>query len=361
MVDGNTIISFSPEIHEYVITLPANTSTIPTVTYTLADDGSAAEITNATDLAGTGAERTTTVKVTAEDNTTIIDYTILFNPILEVENLAALRAVTDFERVYTVTGEVVVTAIVSYKNQKWIQDASAGIQIYDEFAVITTTYAVGDGITGITGTLLNYNGMLELIPYEDPGAVSSSANTVTPQVLTVAQFKTNFEDYESELVTIEDAVFAAANGTATFADGSNYVISVGADQTVLRIHFYSTSVTGTVIPATANVTGIAIWHWDEAKISPRYIEDIVIPTAAEITFAERLRIYPVPVTVDLNFDNLAGAISLDIIDMTGSRIISRNVEGQDDYSINVSQLPRGIYFVRIKTVNEVITRKFIKE
>ncbi|MEZ5011841.1 MAG: hypothetical protein R2744_09740 [Bacteroidales bacterium] len=65
----------------------------------------------------------------------------------------------------------------------------------------------------------------------------------------MAQFKTNFEDYESELVTIEDAVFAAANGTATFADGSNYVISVGADQTVLRIHFYSTSVTGTVIPA----------------------------------------------------------------------------------------------------------------
>ncbi|MEZ5011840.1 MAG: hypothetical protein R2744_09735 [Bacteroidales bacterium] len=57
--------------------------------------------------------------------------------------------------------------------------ASAGIQIYDEFAVITTTYAVGDGITGITGTFLNYNGMLELIPYEDPGAVSSSANTVT--------------------------------------------------------------------------------------------------------------------------------------------------------------------------------------
>ncbi|MEZ5011842.1 MAG: T9SS type A sorting domain-containing protein [Bacteroidales bacterium] len=54
-------------------------------------------------------------------------------------------------------------------------------------------------------------------------------------------------------------------------------------------------------------------------------------------------------------------MSLDIIDMTGSRIISRNVEGQDDYSINVSQLPRGIYFVRIKTVNEVITRKFIKE
>jgi hypothetical protein len=32
-----------------------------------------------------------------------------------------------------------------------------------------------------------------------------------------------------------------------------------------------------------------------------------------------------------------------------------------EYKLDVSELPRGIYFLRLKSGNNVITRKFVKE
>lgn len=360
-VNGETITGFNPANTSYTMVLPAGTSSAPEVTYSTSDGSATGEVIDATDLTGDAAARTTTVNVTAADGLTTKAYTIRFDPIIQVADLGELRAATDFDRLYKVAGEVVVTAVVSNNNQKWLQDNSAGIQVFDIDGIITTTYVLGDGITGITGTLEEYFGMLEFIPYEDPGATTSSNNTVDPQVLTVNEFKTNHEDYESELVSIEGVTFSAANGTATFVNGTNYAITVGSDATVLRTHFYNTTVTGSVIPATADVTGIAIWHFDEAKISPRFIEDIAIPVGSDDPLTDRIRIYPVPVSVELSLENIIGAISLDVIDITGSRVISRNIEGQSEYKLNVSELPRGIYFIRIRTTEEVITRKFIKE
>ncbi|MCA1741540.1 MAG: T9SS type A sorting domain-containing protein, partial [Bacteroidales bacterium] len=368
-----------------------------------------------------------------------------------VADLAALRAATDFDRVYTVTGEVIITALNSFRGQKFIEDESAAIYIYDEEGVITTSYNEGDGLTGVTGKLTLYFDMLELIPYSDPGATSSTGITPEPQVVALADFVANFEDYEAELIRIEGVTFTDADGTATFANGQNYTFTVGDDEAILRTHFWNTTVTGEVIPWMADVTGPALWDYSNPKIVPRYIEDlniyssvsalsdlmvdgatvdgfdgatlaytvtlesgatavpavtatpaeengsVTITPAANVTgteaertttvevvshdktsttvytivfevatsvdasLADRVNIYPVPVQFELTIENISAFKSIEIMDMAGSRVISTNTEGQPEYRIDVSPLPSGIYFLRLRTETEVITRKFIKK
>lgn len=277
--DGVTIPSFDPATLTYEMILEPSVTAVPVVTYTPTDPAASAVLTNATNLSGDAEARTTTVIVTAADGVTTQTYSIIFNPIIAVADLAALRAVAaeNYTRIYQVTGEVVVSGINdSQRHQKYIQDASAGILIDDADAKITTTYSVGDGIKGLTGTLLEYNKLLEFIPYRDPGAASSTGNTLTPQVITVAEFTGNQETYESELVKIMGVKFTDANGTAVFQEKKNYSISVGSDATILRTIFLGTDLNGKVIPYMADVTGIATVYAADAQLTPRNYADFVV-------------------------------------------------------------------------------------
>ena len=171
-VDGTTVTGFDPATMEYKVNLAPGTTAVPAVTYTTKDPSATAVITAATDLAGAAAARTTTVAVTAADGTTKATYKILFDPIIAVSNLAALRAVAvaNYDRTYKITGEVVITGLnATQRGQKYIQDASAAVLIDDPTGIITTTYALGDGITGLTGTLVDYFEMLEFVPTADLG------------------------------------------------------------------------------------------------------------------------------------------------------------------------------------------------
>ncbi len=282
-VDGTTITGFDGAKLSYVVNLPAGTTTVPVVGYTLTDANATAVQTDATDLAGDAAARTTTVEVTAQDGTTVLDYTIVFNPILEVANIADLRAATDLTRIYRVTGEAVLTAQDSYRNKKYLEDNSGAIEIDDNPGVITTTYAIGDGITGITGTLENYFGYLELHPTEDPGAATSTGNAVEPQVITVAELNANFDSYASEFVKLEGIGFAQAGGT--FANNMQTKAGVAGDSTIIWVHYFNTSLTGMTIPAKADVAGIAIWDHSATKVAPRSGEDLT-PYSADATLSD---------------------------------------------------------------------------
>lgn len=277
--DGVTVPSFDPATLTYEMVLEASVTAVPVVTYTTTDPTASIILTNATNLSGDAAARTTQIKVIAADGVTTQTYSILFNPIIAVADLAALRAVAaeNYTRIYQVTGEVVVSGINdSQRHQKYIQDASAGILIDDADAKITTAYSVGDGIKGLTGTLTEYNKLLEFIPYRNPGAASSTGNTLTPQVITVAQFTGNQETYESELVKIVGVKFTDANGTAVFQEKKNYSISVGSDVTILRTIFLGTDLNGKVIPHMADVTGIATVFATDAQLTPRNFADFVV-------------------------------------------------------------------------------------
>lgn len=278
-VDGTTVSSFDPGTLAYEMVLEASVTAPPAVMGITADPSAFISIDNATDLSGDAAARTTKVTVTAADGITTQTYSILFNPIIAVSDLAALRAISSdaYGRIYQVTGEVIVSGINdAQRHQKYIQDASAGIMIDDAPGTITTTYSVGDGITGLTGTLTEYNKLLEFMPYRDPGTATSTGNTLTPQVITITEFNTNQENYESELVKITGVKFADANGTVVFQEKKNYNFSVGTDVAILRTIFLGTDLNGKVVPYMADVTGIATVFGSDAQLTPRNYADLLV-------------------------------------------------------------------------------------
>jgi hypothetical protein len=198
-----------------------------------------------------------------------------FLEITEVANLAELRAAFSGKNdYYKVTGEVVLTYSQSFRNQKFIQDASAAILIDDNPGVINTVYQIGDGITGITGTLTEYGNMLQFNPFVDPGEPSSTGNQIIPQVITLADMNANFEDYEARLVKIVNAAFSEAGGT--FANGTVYQITDNSKaEANFRTTFYDVNYIGTVIPqGVGNIMGILNSRDEGDFITSRFLDDL---------------------------------------------------------------------------------------
>ncbi|MBW6514742.1 MAG: chitobiase/beta-hexosaminidase C-terminal domain-containing protein, partial [Candidatus Syntrophosphaera sp.] len=118
-----------------------------------------------------------------------------------VSNLAALRAANaDGTTVYHLANEVVLTFQQNFRHQKYVQDYGAAILIDDYPGIITTQYQIGDGISGLTGTLSRYTtGMLQFWPTMDPGPATSTANTIITPTVTINEIVSNLEFYQSRL------------------------------------------------------------------------------------------------------------------------------------------------------------------
>ncbi len=213
----------------------------------------------------------------SESAISTVDYEIIVP--VEVEKLADLRQGATDGTVYRLTGNAIVTMALEYRNQKYIQDSTAAIMIYDVDGIIPNDYAIGDGITSVTGTLTDYNGLLELIPMAD--AASSVVDfEILPQELSVTEFNESFEDYESELVTLTNVEM---NATGPFENGKNYDLFDDADSTILRTHFFGMDYIGTDIATEKmlNVTGIAICYYETTQLVPRMADDIEIIISAQ--------------------------------------------------------------------------------
>ena len=198
----------------------------------------------------------------------------------DVATIAELRAGT-LGNMYNLTGEVVQTYKQSWRNQRFVQDATAAIIIDDNDGIITTDYNNGDGITGILGTLGDHNNMLQFVPYQDPGPATGGF-VITPEVITIAQMNANFEDYEAELVKIESATFA--NGGSNFNAGAVYPITDISDADGnFRTSFYDADYLDTAIPAVpTDITGICNSTYSGEYITSRFLSDfeptVVVPT-----------------------------------------------------------------------------------
>ena len=110
---------------------------------------------------------------------------------------------------------------------RYIEDATAGLAIYDP--VVMSNVNRGDSIT-VTGVLVDYNGLLEIQPVNEL-INHGSGYAINPQIITPNQIG---ENTESELVSIEYVEFENAGqvfsvGTHNFSsDGQNGIIYIKA-------------------------------------------------------------------------------------------------------------------------------------
>ena len=74
-------------------------------------------------------------------------------------------------------------------------------------------------------------------------------------------------------------------------------------------------------------------------------------------------IYPNPVNENLNLElktKVKGDVSIDIYDITGRNVLTKNLTSAQKFTINVTDLSRGAYFLVIKNSKRIETLKFVK-
>jgi endonuclease I len=216
---------------------------------------------------------TTTIKAkaykTGYDPSSVASATYTFPT--EVANVSALRLGSTDGTVYKLTGEAILTYKQTFRNKKWIQDANAGIEIDDNSGIITTNYQIGDGITGITGTLYLNNNMLQFVPIADPGAATSAGNTPTVVTRTLATISSSDQ---GRLVKFENVTFDSQYFGNNFATGTNYTISDPSGSGVFRTEFYEANYIGQPVPTvTQNITTIVRQYLSTMQITARSTAD----------------------------------------------------------------------------------------
>lgn len=293
-----------------------------------------------------------------EVNTTV---TFTIAAYTDVANLAALRAGTEGEY-YRVTGQVVTTYTQTYRKQKWVQDASAGVKIDDNSAVITTEFAIGDAMINLKGKLNIFNGLIQLIPTADM-AVASSNNPITPVAVSLSDLAANLGDYESELILISAATIAdwddggSGDADGTFQTGKNYPLTDASDTGNLRTNFYGADYIGTALPTISRDYVCIVGNYNgDAQVTPRDASDIL--GVNKMNTIDSFSLYPNPVTNGVititTKDNLSKNIQ--IFDILGKQVFAQTTPKT---SIDISSIKRGIYIIKVEEAGHFATRKLV--
>jgi len=175
----------------------------------------------------------------------------------------------------TVTVKGIVTNGSELGLIRYLQDETGGIAAYSSSL---SSVVRGDEIT-ITGTLKNYNNLLEFDPVTSSTVLSQENDMPTPVVLTPSELA---EEYEGMLVTIDAAVFTLAGNT--FASKTNYYFTASGEEGQIRINDAACPLVGTVIPSgEVNITGVLSQYYDTWQILVRDGDDLVPGSA--INFA----------------------------------------------------------------------------
>lgn len=339
----------------------------------------------------TGGEFNGSLILSNEDTMKTMMITATCFSYTEVATIAELREKIDWSDVnanapdsviYRYTGEAIVTAADSYNNQKMIQDATGAIFIYDRYANITTSLAIGDKVSGIIGTLTNYYGYLEFCPVADVENKISSYNDVDALSITVAQLNDfNFmSQHQSELVALQGSTFVSAGTFVTGNYAERLVISQdGAVDTAIYTYFRNNvDYIGSTIPSGClDIVGVN--YFTSVKVDnscqgntcaryptryyviPRSSYDFIPCTGVAENEMNTVKVYPNPtnntVTVELN----ENATHIYIYDVFG-KLVDSHSANMGVNTISLDNVTTGVYFLRIFNNNELIgTTKVVKK
>ena len=193
-------------------------------------------------------------------------------------------------RIAGVGAAVTITGIVTNGTEmgssvRYIQDSQAGIAIYPgvDWAAWPTSPLRGDLVT-VSGVITEFNGLLEIGPTLTAVTVNSSNNTLpTNQLVTPNMIA---EDYEGELVAVDNVVFDLAGSIISANSTYNYLAN--GQSGVIYIRAGSVLV-GTNLPASA-ITLVGIVSQFDAtapfdagyQILPRDENDFILPPGVAI-------------------------------------------------------------------------------
>lgn len=209
---------------------------------------------------------TTTVKAVAfvgTDTSFVNQVTYTFPT--EVADIAAFKAASTTTNAtpYHVMSDL--TFVFRSGAYMYVKDASAGLLIYDN-TVITSEYDEGDVISGgVFGTYTKYNQQVEMIPLLNTAASTQNTGSVQPVVVTMADLLANYNNYDAQLVTLENVTFPDG-----FSGNANTTITQGESHMTLRKQFNAIPLDTTLAAGTVtNVTGLVGKYNTTIQLYPR--------------------------------------------------------------------------------------------
>jgi predicted extracellular nuclease len=300
-----------------------------------------------------------------------VTVTFTVDTFVTVADLATLRAhvaANSAGKYYQVSSSPVVTYTRTTRNQKYVQDTSGGILIDDNVTapgVITTSLTAGDAISGLKGQASLFNGFLQLLPLENV-TVASSGNTVTPQVVTIAELNNATAilagTYESELVQINGVTFdtTTANFPLSTDFAANINLTIGSDVLTFRTAFSEANYMGTAKPTSAtNIIALVGRFNTTAQVTSRNLTDLNAPlSSSSFDNINGLTMYPNPVSGNTLYLTCTAnaAMSVQIFDLLGKEVLKATVVNN---AVNVSGLNAGVYMVKVTEEGKTATRKLV--
>lgn len=193
--------------------------------------------------------------------------------ILWMQNLSLAQVITiAAARAKALGTNVTITGIATNGAElgsiRYIQDSTGAIAAYGS---IVSTVNRGDSVE-VTGTLDDYNDLLELSPVSNVKVLGT--NKTLPQPVNLSLTVGFAELYEGMLVEFDNVFFTVSGNFST--SNSNYFITDGSASKQVRV-LSSTDLAGTAIPlSNVNIIGIMSQYMTSYQMLPRDLNDIIV-------------------------------------------------------------------------------------
>jgi len=289
--------------------------------------------------------------------------------VTEVSTLAELRAGAQDGTTYQYTGEAVVTYARSARNQRYLMDDSGGILIDDAGGVITSEYGIGDVMTNLTGTLSEFQTVVQLVPSGNPG---DPIDNVEVEPVTITLDELDYPTHQSMLIRIEDASFVESGEFSAAANYGVYDATIDAESPVtFRTNFAEANYIGQPIPeGELNLTALVGGFGGNSQLISRSDADFEVATSSEIGESPYVfaldQNYPNPFnpSTRINYSLAETAeVQLVVYDILGRRVASlvNGIQTAGTYTVNfdMSRFASGTYIYRLEAGDYVSVRKMM--
>jgi hypothetical protein len=263
------------------------------------------------------------------------------------------------EGTFVYTGEALITHKLSFKNQKYIQDATGAILIFDADNIVTSNLEVGDVVSNITCKLASYYGMKQIQPTNNFIAVGWN-QTVDPLVTPLSSLDRDVQNpLQAKLIRLENVTFTS---TGTFAPQTTKYYNLAQNginvDSILYVDDYNYPYVGQNIPAIAmNINGVINFEHGVNRIIP--LVDFL--TAVEDFNVAQIQLSPNPATSYIRL-TMGSDMHLEIHSITGQYISSETLSA-GTHIISLQTLPSGLYILKMTDIHskKVYTNKLLVE